>query len=356
MAIRYDFNWDKHAHVRKSARSFGRERSLYFDMLPWTPPVANMEGKVSYYDPRRIARVRKRLKGTDKKRYLREIAARICRPDMTDKQRVAAVCGFVSQALYYNPIEQPQENDMGDMITDAAELLELHDGRCGQGVCVTLALLEAADVECRRRNVFHHVTCEARYGGKWHLADALMFGKAQPERDGEVFNVAQLRREPYFADAFPLTCFAYTPEELLSRDGYRLLGYSFGDWGSLAYYSWYMGGQEEYPPMMSVFLAPERVSQDTVRLRWAPSGKRGGGAIRYRVAVYHDRARTQRILLKTTHALSLVWRVPEPNRMYFAGITAVDNHTAKNPDTWYPEAPGNFVLAPKDQYGWYGVL
>lgn len=356
MAVRHNFRWNKHDHIRRSARSFGRDRSLYFDQLPWTPPVANMEGRVSYYDPRRIAKVRRRLKGVDKKRYLRDIAERICRPDMSAKQRVEAVCGFVPRAIYYNPIEQPQEDHTGDMLTDPVELLELHDGRCGQGVCVTLALLGAADVECRRREVFHHVTCEARYDGAWHLADALMFGEDQPERDGEVLSVAELQREPYFADAFPLHCFAYTPDELLSEDGYRLLGYSFGDWGSLAYYSWYMGGDEEYPPMMSVFLPPERLGGEKVRLRWAPSGKRGGGSVRYRVAVYLDRDRTQRIFFRTLKATSLVWNVPQPNRMYFVGVTAIDDHLLKNPDTWYPEAAGNFVLAPEGQYGWYGVL
>jgi hypothetical protein len=42
--------------------------------------------------------------------------------------------------------------------------------------------------------------------------------------------------------------------------------------------------------------------------------------------------------------------------MYFVGIAATDDHVRKNPDTWYPEALGNFVLVPKDRYGWYGVL
>jgi len=356
MTVRYNFRWNKHAHVRTSSRSFGDERSLYFDMRPWTPPVVNMQGRVSYYDAGRIAKVRKRLKGVDRKRYLHDILDRVLPPASSDKERVAAVCGFVSDALYYNPIQQPQEDDCGGLLLNAVELLELHDARCGQGVAVTLALLEQAGIESRQRNVHHHVTCEARYDGRWHLADALMFGTDQPERDGEVLNVAQLRRNPYFADAFPLHCFAYTPEELLSRDGYRLLGYSFGDWGSLAYYSWYMGGDQEYPPMMPVVLPPQRLSGDRLRLRWAPSGKRGGGAVRYRVTIYEDRKRTRPIVARTVAAPAMNWRVPERNRMYFVGVAATDDHVLKNRDTWYPEAAGNFVLAPEGQYGWYGVL
>ena len=356
MAVQYDFDWDKHAHVRKSARSLGINRSLYFSQLPWTPPTGNMEGKVSYYDPARIAAVRERLKGVDKQRYLKDIVERVLKGAASDKGRVALICGFISDALYYNPIQQAQEDHTGAMLTDPVELLELHDARCGQGVAVTLALLAAAGIECRPREVFHHVTCEARYVGKWHLADALMFGADQPERDGDVASVAELQGNPYFADAFPLRCFAYTPDELLSRDGYRLLGYCFGDWGSLAYYSWYMGGDEDYPPFMAVMLPVERVSSDTVRLRWAPSCKRHGGAIRYRVAVYEDRARTRPLIKRTLETTSLEWRVPEPNCMYFTGVAATDDHVAKNPDTWYPEAVGNFVLVPPDQYGWYAVV
>ncbi len=352
----YNFRWNKNAHVRRSARSLGAGHSLFFVSQPWTPPIRDMEGVVSYYDPKRIAAVRKRLKGTNKRRYLKDIVGRLFADGMSDKERVAAICGFVSNALYYNPIQQPQEDHTGEMLLDAVELLELHDARCGQGVRVTLALLDAAGIECRERAVHHHVTCEARYDGRWHLSDALMFGAGQPERDGEVLNVAQLRRSPYFADAYPLRCFAYTPEELLTTDGYRTLGYCFGDWGSLAYYSWYMGGELDYPPFMPTYLPAERASDDTVRLRWALGEKRNGGAVRYRVTVYADRARTQPLFARVVKSTSLKWRVPEPNRMYFVGIAATDDHVEKNPDTWYPEAVGNFVLVPPDQYGWYGVV
>ncbi|NUM56586.1 MAG: transglutaminase domain-containing protein [Candidatus Hydrogenedentes bacterium] len=356
MPVRYNFRWNKHDHVRLSARSLGLDRSVYFDMMPWTPPTTNMEGTVSYYDQERIACVRKRLRDTDKKKYLCDIVDRLLKGAATDRERVARICGFVSEAIYYNPIQQPVEPNTGELIEDPVELLELHDGRCGQGVTITVALLQAAGIECRRRDVFHHVTCEAKYDGKWRLADALMFGAAQPERDGEVVNVAVLQSDPYYADAFPMAHFAYTPEELLTADGYRLLGYSFGDWGSLAYYSWYMGGEEDYPPMMPIVLPPLRLRKQRVRLRWAPSAKRNGGRIRYRLRVYEDRARTRPVFSKDLARTELDWSVPEMNRMYFVGVTATDDHVKRNPNTWYPEAVGNFVLVPKTQYGWYGVM
>ena len=356
MPVQYDFTWDKHEHVRNSARSLGFGHSLFFAQPPWTPPAVNMEGVVSYYDPERIAAVRKRLEGVNRRAYFQGILDRILDGAKTDRDRVARICRFISDALYYNPIQQPQENHTGEMLTDAVELLELHDGRCGQGVKVTLAVLDAAGIECRERQVFHHLMCEARYGGAWHLADALMFGADQPHRAGAVLNVEQLRADPYFADAFPLRCFVYTPEELLSRDGYRLLGYSFGDWGSLAYYSWYMGGELEYPPFMPVYLPAKRLSDTAVRLQWSPSGKREGGAVRYRVTVYENRQRTRPVMTQTVRKTSLEWDVPEKNRMYFVGVAATDDHIEKNPNTWYPETPGNLVLVPTSQYGWYGVL
>ncbi|MBI4557411.1 MAG: transglutaminase domain-containing protein [Candidatus Hydrogenedentes bacterium] len=356
MAVGYNFHWRKHDHVRMSARSLGRDISLFSVQRPWTPPTVNVEGKVTYYDPGRIAAVRKRLKGVKKEAYLAGVLDRILGDATTDRERVASICGFVSDALYYNPIQQPQENHTGKLVLGAVELLELHDGRCGQGVVVTLALLKAAGIKCRKRDVFHHVTCEAWYDGDWHLADALMFGENQPEWNGAVVNVEYLQRHPYFADAFPLWCFAYTPEELLSADGYRLLGYCFGEWGTLPYYSWYMGGVEEYPPTLPTVLPPQRISDTVVRLRWTPSAKRNGGHVRYRVRVYSDRDRRNVFYDRQTPQTVLPWRVPETNRMYFIGVTAFDDHIRKNQRTWYPEAVGNFVLVPKEQYGWYGVL
>jgi hypothetical protein len=356
MKLSYNFTFDKHTHIRLNARSFGRDRSLFFDMAPWTPPTKNMKGSVAYYDQKKIVEVRKRLRNADKKRYIKVLLDRLLRGAKSDKDRVARICGFVSGAIYYNPIQQPVEPTTGALLTDPVELLELHDGRCGQGVEITHALLVAAGIESRKRNVFHHVTCEAKYDGTWHLADALMFGAEQPERNGEVVNVAILRRDPYFADQFPLRHFVYTPEKLLSHDGYRLLGYTFGDWGSLAYYSWYMGGELDYPPMLPIVLPPERLSGDRVRLRWAPSGKRLGGRVRYRLNVYEDRDRAKPVLSRTLDATTFNWKVPEKNWMYFIGVTAIDDHINKNPNTWYPEAAGNFVLVPERQYGWYGVL
>src|SRR5689334_17491610 len=139
--VRYDFNWDRSAHVRLSCRSLPRAQSLYFVKQPWSPPPVNLEGPVSYYPADRIRQLRARIAGMDKKAYFRDILDHILSGAKTDKERVTAVCGFIGDALYYNPIQQPEEPEgvqtedhSATGIYDAVELLELHDGRCGQGV------------------------------------------------------------------------------------------------------------------------------------------------------------------------------------------------------------------------------
>jgi hypothetical protein len=368
--VRYDFQWNRHQHIQRYSRTLPAEQELFFVQEPYTPAPVNWGQGLpdsalraaksgaggSYYPPERIAAMRTRLAGVDRKAYLRDILAHLGCEKMNCREIVTAVCGFINQALYYNPTQLPREEGLGDLIVDPVELLELHDGRCGQGVAVTVALLAEAGIEARTVPVHHHVTCEAFYDNAWRLADALMFGTEQPTRDGEVPSVAALQAEPYLADAFPMRCFVYDPEELLSADGYRLLGYVFGEWGSLAYYSWYMGAPVDYPPTLPVPLVAQRLGAQRVRLRWSPSIKYDRGGVEYRLRIFQDRARTRQIASATTAEPHHDWDVPEMNRHYFYDVCAMDDHREKNAQTWYPAVPGNFVLVPKEQYGWYGVL
>jgi len=61
----------------------------------------------------------------------------------------------------------------------------------------------------------------------------------------------------------------------------------------------------------------------------------------------------EEIMTKNTF---LPFDVPEEYRMYFLEVRTMDDHRRKNPDTWYPAARSNFVLAPAGSYGWYGIL
>jgi hypothetical protein len=199
---------------------------------------------------------------------------------------------------------------------------------------------------------------EAFYDGSWHHADPLFFGAHQPEKNGRVPSTDELIADIYFADAYPQECFAYDPEMLMSEDGYQLLGYVFGVWGSEPYYSYYLGAEKDMPPTLPQVLPAQRIDDKTLRLNWCRSIKQGAAdsVIEYDIGVFTDRDCTNKIFDRVTKDTTVDFPVPETNRMYFMEVRAMDEHREKNPKTWYPATRWNFVLAPKDQYGWYGIL
>jgi hypothetical protein len=308
-----------------------------------------MWGPATDYPPGREAEIIRRAVKTDRRAYISHLADALTRDVETGAEKVKRIAGYVHHALYYNPIQMPHTDD-------PVAILEAHDARCGQGVTVTLTLLEAAGIPARRVPLFHHVVAEATYEGGDHIVDALFFGANQPHRDGRVLSVEELRADPYFADAFPQDCFAYDPELLESADGFWLLGYVFGIWGSEPYYSYYLGMEKEHPPALPLALPAQRSGERSVCLNWARSLKMGGGEVEYDVRVFTDRVCTEQIFQGTTGETSLVYEVEELNRMYFVEVRAMDDHRTRNPNTWYPATCSNFVLVPEDQYGWYGML
>ncbi len=344
-----DVAFDREAHLARYRRGYGAPRSLYLPHEAHSPAIINMQGPATDYPPGREAEIVRRAKKTDTNAYLSHLAEVVTRDAGTDAEAVKRVAGYVHQALYYNPIQIPHTSD-------PVAILESHDARCGQGVAVTLALLKALGIPARRVPLSHHVVAEATYDGGDHIVDAMFFGADQPHRDGRVLSVEALKADPYFGDAFPQACFAYDPELLESTDGFWVLGYVFGIWGSEPYYSYYLGAEKEHPPMLPLALPARRVDGHRVCLNWARSLKMGGGAVEYDVCVYSDRACTEAVFHVTTEETSVVYEVEEPNRMYFVEERAMDGHREKNPDTWYPAARSNFVLVPEDQYGWYGVV
>jgi hypothetical protein len=366
-ALRYNFSWDRSAHIRLATGQLPRSRSCYFDMPPWTPRAANQEGVVSYFDSERLRSIRARVKGVDRNAYYRDILDHILKDAHTDRERVAAICQFVGDAIYFNPVQLPVErgpnaagsgNDNLVALMDPVELLELHDGRCGQLVAVTQALLAPIGIEARKVQLDHHISCEAKYDGGWHLADALMFGGNQPHRGGAVVSGDEIRADPYVLDSFPVPNLVGTPDELLTADGFRCLGYAGGEWGSslMPYASWYWRAPLDVPPTMPYPLVTQRLDGQRVRLNWAPSFKVGGGAIEYHIDIFAERDCKQRVHNAVTKVNYLEWEVPQKNTIYFIETRAKDDHRRFNPDTWYPATRNNFLLVPPEQYGWYGVV
>lgn len=347
----FDFRFDRKGFMAQRRRAYPACRSLYLPHTPHSPEIVNMQGPATAYPPGDDARLARRAANTDANAYWALVADRLFPRNTPDAAKVKLTLQHVKHHIYYNPIQVPQT-------FEPMSIHEAHEGRCGHAVGVTLAILRAAGVEARATELQNHVTAEAFYDHAWHHADALFFGGDQPARDGRVLSTDELIADPYFADAWPQDCFAYAPELTMSEDGYQVLGYVFGVWGSEPYYSFYLGAPKELPPTLPVMLPAQRIDKTTLRLNWDRSLKHGSpdGEIEYDVRVFADRFCTQELFHQTTRQTSVPFPVPEANRMYFAQVRAMDDHRGKNPSTWYPAGRWNFVLVPPEQYGWYGVL
>ncbi|MCX5659914.1 MAG: hypothetical protein NTW19_09355 [Planctomycetota bacterium] len=342
--------FDKTAHVRDSARRMGTERSLYVAAEPHCPPPVNMEGPSFGGQPGRQQALDRRMAVTDVKKYWEHLGQVLHLAGHDDASRVAAVGAFVQRNTYYNPVHEPEGSPL--------LMLESGDVRCGQSVAIARAILDAMGIRNRARGLPNHVVAEAFYDNDWHLLDSLIFGEHQPAKDGKVLSLDELAADKYFADAMPMRCFDYDPDELRSREGFYWLGYVFGEWGSLPFYSGYFGpmGEWEFPPTLPLTLPGQRLSDKVVRLRWAPSIRRAGGKIEYRVQVYSDRAMRTLVHEAMAPEAHLDFDVPQANCMYHYRVSAVDDHRQKNPRTWYPSRVSNFMLVPTTQYGWYGTI
>ncbi|MBI2194552.1 MAG: hypothetical protein HYU36_21445 [Planctomycetes bacterium] len=345
----YDMNFDRASHLARCRRGYRQVRSLYIPEPKWSPPITNLCGPATLYTQGRNEELNRRAEKTDSDAYFRHLVEMVTRGCESDAERVKRIGGFIKRSVFYNPIQESGTHH-------PVGILESHDVKCGQGVILTLALLKAAGIPGRSVSLHHHVVAEATYDGGDHIVDALFFGSHQPQRDGRVLSVAELKANPYEADAYPQECLAYDPDLVESEDGFWVEGYVFGLWGSQPYYSYYLGAEKDLPPTLPLALPAQRLQGRRVRLNWARSLKMGGGAVQYEVRVFSHRACKQPIHASMRKGTSLVFEVPEMNRMYFVEVRAVDGHRKKNPATWYPATRMNFVLVPEEQYGWYGVL
>jgi hypothetical protein len=334
-------------HARERAALNGRQRGTYTSQAPWTPPVSNPDGPSFAYPPGLAQQYLRRLAATDVAKYWRELAPLVAGDTREPGELANKVGDFVRRQIYYNPVQE--------LGPDPMLALESHDGRCGRSVAVALRLCQELGLEARQVDLRHHVVAEVYYDDAWHLLDPLVCGGRPPQRDGQVLSVAEIQAAPYEVDRLPLDCFVYEPELLRTTDGFNLLGYVFGEWGSQPYYSGYYGAAWDYPPTLPHILPARRLDEHHIELRWAPSIKQGGGTVCYRLELFDDRALTQKlgdmILPQAGHVVA-----PESMRMLYFRVSAMDDHRHHQPQTWYPSRVGNVVLAPRGQYGWYGVL
>lgn len=344
---------NRYTQMAKYRRTYPRNRSLFQPYEPHVPTITNMRGPGPQYPVGDSQRLLRRAAKTDAARYWKETAEQIVLPGDDAKTRATKILRHVQHRNFYNPIAEP---DGGNPIA----CHEAHDVRCGVAVAITLELFKAADVEGRLVNLANHCAAEAKYDGTWHYADALFFGASQPERDGRVLSAEELVADKYFADAWPQWCFAYDPELTTSVDGFQVLGYVFGIWGSEPFYSFYLGATRDHPPTLPFGLPAQRVGNTAVRLNWCRSIKlnRGDDAIEYDCRVFTERdcRPESQVFHQLTRSTSAIFEAPDANRMYYVEVRALDDHRTLNPKTWYPPTRWNFVVTPPEQYGWYGML
>ncbi|MDA0841884.1 MAG: hypothetical protein O3B01_10490 [Planctomycetota bacterium] len=345
----YDTNFDRKQHLARYRRTYPRTHSVYIVKEPHSPATKNLCGPALRYPPGRQAELIRRAAQTDADKYWNELAMTLTGNCETDAERVQRVGGFIHRQTYYTPNQEPESSD-------PIVALESHDVCCGNGVNITQKLLEALGIPVRKVGLSHHVVAEAEYDGGWHMIDAKFFGSKQPHREGCVLTVDELKADIYFADAFPQDCFVFDPELVTSEDGFNILGYVFGPWGSEPFYSYYLGAEKEHPPTLPYLLPAERLGKQRVRLNWSRSLKMGGGDIEYELSVFKDRDCKDCVFQTSTTQTSFEYEAPEANWMYYIEVRAKCSHRKKNPDTWYPAARSNFVCVPEDQYGWYGVV
>jgi len=345
----HDINFDRKQHLAQYRRTYPRSHSVFIVQEQWSPATRNLIGPALRYPPGRQAELIRRAADTDAPKYWNELALSITRNCETDAERVRRVGGFIHRHTYYTPNQEPESSD-------PIVALESHDVCCGNGVNISIRLLEALGIPVRSVGLSHHVVAEAEYDDGWHLLDAKFFGANQPNRDGYVPTVEELKADIYFADAFSQDCFVFDPELLTSEDGFGIQGYVFGPWGSEPFYSYYLGADKEHPPTLPHSLPAERLPEQRVRLNWSRSLKAGGGAIEYEVSVFGDRECRVCLFQETTSQTSLDYDVPEENWMYYVEVREKCDHREKTPETWYPAARSNFVYVPEEQYGWYGLV
>lgn len=193
------------------------------------------------YRTAKLDYVRRRLAGVDREQALRDIVRRVGAGADTDLERFRRLHVFVQRMMVHPPSEQPMEanaariirgwkgdsvaaqaepypedldrpwvvkadaearafgrrlgvwcNPLGvtldgdwglaGMVTDALELLLLHEGRCGHQACVMVQLAQAAGLRARLVQMFRHRVAEVQVSGRWMLADPdmLRVGSAFP--------------------------------------------------------------------------------------------------------------------------------------------------------------------------------
>jgi hypothetical protein len=234
MAGSWDIDWDYRFDPDWAPPgSTVRPWFLMGELPPWEPKDY---WKIALaYRPEKVAFVRERLKGVDREAALKRIIARVWNGARSNRERFERLIHFVQQMMIHPPIEQPLEADAIDTlrrecceptdhaepypedltrpwaikafeeakaygkyvgvwcsrvgqklsgdwglrggVSDALELLALHEGRCGHQAWVVTQLAQVGGWRARLVQGVSHRYSELFVDGRWVLADTDMFAK-----------------------------------------------------------------------------------------------------------------------------------------------------------------------------------
>jgi hypothetical protein len=234
---------------------------LLGELPPWT--MENYWQVVLHYRAEKIAFVRRQLGGVDRSAELKRIIARIWDGASNNRERFERLIDFVQQMMFWPPVEQPLEADavetlkreccepidqaepypedlvndwakaayqeakqfgrhvgiwcnpfgdklsgdwgLGGCVSDALELLSLHEGRCGHQAFVVAQLAQAGGWRVRLVQGINHRYCEILLDGRWVLADTDMFprGFIPQTPQGELPTLEWMRTHREIVNTWP---------------------------------------------------------------------------------------------------------------------------------------------------------
>jgi len=355
----YDFDWRFDYHWVR-------------DGIQWFTYGADRPNPAGIFDYNQVKlrTVRDKLAGVDKAAYLGHIVSHLLSAGMPPQEQVETLIRFVQGAMWHPPLEQPMEadahrwaeyyahevkprwTDFSDpalwpgTVTEAHELLELHEGRCGAQAQVLMQLCQAAGFPARVMQLHHHRVTEVHYDGAWHYCDADVFkhGVIIRRPDGTLPSLDWLidPAHLFVADALPPDGVVYSREQLCDSNGVPVTGAVMASYmsGQTPYYCWYLGGPCEYPPSVPE-VHEALVSGRSVQLSWEPSTDKDEESPSYHVDLFEEGRPSPLEIWRDLSAAQIETHGLEPGR-YRWTVRAVDSHRRHNPDTWYYPAEGTF--------------
>ncbi len=343
----YDFSWE--INFEDDWYSYSPDRETYVD------PSGT-------YNQDKLKKIRQKVENVNRKQCLDYIIDRVViENNMSDEEVIMSLWNFIARAMYHNPLEQPLEVDNATIITDAIELLNLHEGRCGHVAHVSQALLIAAGYQSRIEYLGRHILAEVYYQGSWHIFDPDMFKNGIiPNINEDIPSVKQIKLNPTVLDQFPMTGWwvrsgTHYAQNTQGDDitGYVSVNYTNDYVGYPS--SFYVKEIEYAPQIVTPIKSKVNEKNNEVFLQWSETFDKDNDFLYYEVSIgstskewsynnltYNDLGINGEFPRETgieigsyqTIEEKINITIEEPGKYYWS-VKAVDNHIKKAPQSYY---------------------